>query len=86
RSVSTDTDVSLRRTRRDLDSNIVEKAGSISITSPKENTSSDSSHPNGFSPVTKYHDASDGWYTFVQLDQQRQNQNIRVVDSYDGYV
>ncbi|WP_196300098.1 hypothetical protein, partial [Streptococcus pneumoniae] len=57
-----------------------------SITSPKENTSSDSSHPNGFSPVTKYHDASDGWYTFVQLDQQRQNQNIRVVDSYDGYV
>ncbi|WP_196302660.1 hypothetical protein, partial [Streptococcus pneumoniae] len=31
RSVSTDTDVSLRRTRRDLDSNIVEKAGSISI-------------------------------------------------------
>ena len=86
RSTSTDTDVSSRRTRRDLDSSAVVKEGGVSITPPKENTSSDSSRPNGYDTSTKYHDGSDGWYTFVQLDQQRLNQNIRVVDSFDGYV
>ena len=86
RSASTDTAASLRRTRRDLDSSSVVKEGGVSITPPKENTSSNSSHPNGYNNSTKYHDGSDGWYTFVQLDQQRQNHNIRVVDSFDGYV
>ncbi|OYS72644.1 hypothetical protein CBG08_10385, partial [Limosilactobacillus reuteri] len=47
RSTSTDTAASLRRTRRDLDSSAVVKEGGVSITPPKENTSSDSSHPNG---------------------------------------
>ncbi|WP_186821510.1 YSIRK-type signal peptide-containing protein, partial [Streptococcus sp. HMSC074B11] len=86
RSVYTDAADSLKRTRRDLDSSAVVKEGSISITSPKENTSSDSSHPNGFDPATKYHNASDGWYTFVQLDQQRRHPTFSWLDSFDGYV
>uniref|UniRef100_UPI00066DA8CD YSIRK-type signal peptide-containing protein n=1 Tax=Streptococcus pseudopneumoniae TaxID=257758 RepID=UPI00066DA8CD len=86
RSVAVDTADSLRRTRRDLDSSAVVKEGSISITSPKENTSSDSSHPNGFDPATKYHNASAGWYTFVQLDQQRRHPTFSWLDSFDGYV
>lgn len=60
RSVSVDTADSLKRTRRELDSSAVVKDGTISITSPKENTSSDSSHPNGYNNSTKYHDGSDG--------------------------
>ena len=86
RSVSVDTADSLKRTRRELDSSAVVKEGTISITSPKENTSSDSSHPNGYINSTKYHDGSDGWYTFVQLDQQSRIPGVNIADSFDGYV
>jgi LPXTG-motif cell wall anchor domain protein len=86
RSVSVDTTDSLKRTRRELDSSAVVKEGTISITSPKENTSSDSSHPNGYNKSTKYHDGSDGWYTFVQLDQQERHPKFTYINSFDGYV
>ena len=85
-SVSVDTADSLKRTRRELDSSAVVNEGTISITSPKENTSSDSSHPNGYNNSTKYHDGSDGWYTFVQLDQQSRIPSVNTTDSFDGYV
>ncbi|WP_434349696.1 mucin-binding protein [Streptococcus sp. KHUD_014] len=86
RSASTDTAASLKRTRRDLDSSAVVKEGGVSITPPKENTSGDSSHPNGYNSSTKYHDGSDGWYTFVQLDQQGRHPQFSYVNSFDGYV
>ena len=85
-SVSVDTADSLKRTRRELDSSAVVNEGTISITSPKENTSSDSSHPNGYNNSTKYHDGSDGWYTFVQLDQQERHPQYPYINSFDGYV
>ena len=86
RSVYTDAADSLKRTRRDLDSSAVVKEGGVSITPPKENTSSDSSHPNGYNNSTKYHDGSDGWYTFVQLDQQERHPQFTYINSFDGYV
>ena len=86
RSTSTDTADSLKRTRRDLDSSAVVNAGGVSVTPLKENTSKDTSHPNGYVTSTKYHDGSDGWYTFVQLDQQGRHPQFSYINSFDGYV